>query len=347
MPDLSSDELPWPELGRWFAGELTPDEAAAMERWVAAERSRAQVVAVLREAWTAAGAAGEGWDAPAAIQRVREAAAGESRVIARLGRGRGLTAPRSQWAPVLGALRVAAVVALVAGGIVSIEWARHRAEPSSVQAAMAEYRTTPGQRLAFRLADGTQVMLAPGSVLRRSPDYGGRDRRVDLEGQAYFVVAHDSARPFSVHTSRLIARDLGTRFDVRAYPGDSASDVVVAEGKVAIQSGAAATLVAGQLGRADGSGRVSVRSKVDVPRYLAWIEGRLVFTDAPLGEVARQLERWYDIEVRLAGEGLSGLRVTGAFGDDPAPDALDAIAWSLGLTLHRAGKSYQFTRDPL
>ncbi|MGH7717880.1 MAG: FecR family protein, partial [Gemmatimonadaceae bacterium] len=233
---------------------------------------------------------------------------------------------------------------------------------------IAEYRTLRGQRLALRLTDGTQVTLAPGSVLRRSSDYGERERRLELEGEAYFVVTHDSARPFTVHTRRLVARDLGTRFNVRAYPDEGATDVVVAEGKVAVegprgarrsdttQAGPAsaelpgrriAMLTAGQLGRMDASGEITLRSGVDLERRLAWTEGRLVFNDTPLGEVERQLERWYDIEVRLATTNLRPLRVTGAFDDEPLTQVLEAVARSLDLIVRHTGGSYELSRKPM
>src|SRR5262249_25998632 len=103
-------------------------------------------------------------------------------------------------------------------------------------------------------------------------------------------------------------------------------------------------LVAGQLGRFDGSGRAIARRRTDVARYLAWTQGQLVFTDTRLDEVARQLERWYDVEVQLRGDDIRGLRVTGAFGDAPASNAIDEIARTLGLRLRRAGNRYELAR---
>jgi transmembrane sensor len=342
MPTSSnSDDLPWADLGRWLAGEMSADQATAMERWVASDPHRAATVAALREAWMAAGAAGEGWDAAAAVRRVREATAAEARVIARLG-GRGAVAsPSSRWTRVALAARVAAALAVVAGGAFVAERASRPAVEAPAPATLAEYRTPRGQRLALRLADGTQVMLAPGSVLRRPSDYGRRERRLELEGEAYFVVTHDAARPFTVHTSRLVARDLGTRFDVRAYPDESTTDVLVAEGKVAVGG---AVLTAGQLARRGAAGDVAVRSGADVARLLAWTDGRLVFADTPLQEVERQLERWYDVDVRLASADLGRLRVTGAFEDEPVTEVLEAAARSLDLAVRRVGGVYELSR---
>ncbi len=350
MPPTSpSNDLPWADLGRWLSGEMDSAEAAAFERWVHDDAERAAVVLAMREAWTAGGKAGEGWDAAAAMRRVRAAAAEEARVIARLGgerpmlAGAGVTR-RNGWYP---ALRVAAVIAVVVGAGYAVERAAHR-PVALAPATMVEYRTHPGQRLALHLGDGTQVTLAPGSVLRRPSDYGVRERRLELTGEAYFVVTYDSTRLFTVRTRTLLTQDLGTRFDVRAYDDEPASAVVVAEGRVALRPERArkpTVLTPGQLARMGEGGDVMVKSGVSVDRYLAWTQGRLVFRDTPLREVASQLERWYDVEVRLPSE-LAELRVTGVFADEPVTQVLDAVARSLDLRIQRVGGSYELSRSP-
>ena len=354
-----TDEFPWADLGRWFAGELSPDEAAELERWVASTPDRAVVVAALRQAWSSAGSAGEGWDAASAIRRVREASAAEARVIARLGEAGPHTRGR-RWARLLPAARIAALLALLAGGTFLVERVSRRTEtPAPV--TTAEYRTPRGQRLALRLADGTQVMLAPGSLLRRRSDYGQRERRLELEGEGYFVVTHDSTRPFTVHTSGMVARDLGTRFDVRAYSDERVTEVLVAEGRVQVDrpqsesvdspstdipARPAMVLAAGQLAHVNPRGELSVRSHVNLERRLAWTDGRLLFKDTPLRDVRQQLERWYDVEVRLSQAGLGGLRVSGDFGDEPVTQVLDAVARSLGLTVRSVAGRYELSRNP-
>jgi transmembrane sensor len=274
---------------------------------------------------------------------VREAAGAETRVIARLGDDRHLPTRRGWMTPALG---VAAGLALLAGGSWLVRTADRPAEaPAPVE--MAQYRTPRGQRLALRLSDGTQVMLAPGSVLRRPSDYGTRERRLQLEGQAYFIVTHDSTRPFLVTTRHLVARDLGTRFDVRAYPDEPADEVVVAEGKVAVAKDSAqpaALLGAGQLATVGAETSPRVRSGVDVSRLLAWTEGRLLFRDTPLREVRRQLERWYDVDLGLASADLGDLRVTGSFDDEPVTQVLGAVARSLGLVIRESGGGYLLVR---
>jgi len=193
-------------------------------------------------------------------------------------------------------------------------------------------------------------MLAPGSVLRRPSTYGERGRAVQLEGEAYFAVTHDAARPFAVHTARAVARDLGTRFVVRAYGDEPATDVVVAEGSVAVahpSSRDSVILGARERATVTAGGRVVRTSGVGLPAYLDWTEGRLVFDRTPLRDVARRLERWYGIEIRLADSALGNRRLTATLESEQPAGAVDLVATALRLSLSRSGSAYVLRGQPL
>jgi transmembrane sensor len=133
-------------------------------------------------------------------------------------------------------------------------------------------------------------------------------------------VAYDPHRPFLVRTTRTVTEDLGTEFAITDYTADSAGVVVVASGSVAVRSVAADTtrpatlLRTGDQVRLDPAGRVTVRRGVDLGSALAWTEGRLVFTDTPVGEVVTRINRWYGADVRLGDPALATLRFTAAYG---------------------------------
>jgi transmembrane sensor len=341
------DDLPWTELGRWFAGEFEPEAARELERWIKADPERQATVETLRRAWEAAARASRGWDASAAIRRVHEAAANEARVIGRVGPTVSDVAPVSRgrlgWS-----LGLAAAVLLAT--VSTVVLSRLTRSARSVEAiTTTEYRTPPGQRLAVRLGDGTLVTLAPGSTLRRRSDYGQANRALELEGEAYFVVTHDSTRPFTVRAKGVVARDLGTRFDIKAHRDDPIAEVAVVEGKVDVSKDgpnpttAPAILVAGQLARVDDRGALAVQRVANIERLIAWTDGRLVFAATPLAEVRRQLERWYDVEIRFTGATLGSLRVDGEFEDEPIAQVLDAIARSLDLTVRRSDRGYELS----
>ena len=98
---------------------------------------------------------------------------------------------------------------------------------------MVRYRNRESIQSDWKRA---RVTLNAGSRLRWRADYGARTREVQLEGEGYFEVRHDGARPFRVHAPGAVAEDLGTRFTVRAYPEGSGVEVAVAEGRVALRA---------------------------------------------------------------------------------------------------------------
>jgi transmembrane sensor len=163
---------------------------------------------------------------------------------------------------------------------------------------------------------------------------------VHLDGEAVFEVVHDQRRPFYVLAANAVTEDLGTRFGVRAYPGDPGVQVVVAEGKVALRAreqaeGAAAdsgaTLGPNDLGRLDPRGRATVVRGVNPERYLAWTAGRLVFRQATLAEVAVQLERWYGVRIEIGSPALAGRRVTLDMPVQAMASVLNAITVALNV----------------
>ena len=180
-----------------------------------------------------------------------------------------------------------------------------------------------------------QVHLSPGSRLRYPADFGAQEREVALEGEGYFRVARDPRRPFRVHTAGSVTRVLGTRFGVTASP--AGVRVVVEEGRVAFgrEAGDGAAggveLTAGWSARLGHDGVLGAPERVDAARALAWTDGRLVFEDAPLTEVAAALERWYGVRVRVAVPGADTLRLTADLEGAGIREALEIVGVALSL----------------
>jgi ferric-dicitrate binding protein FerR (iron transport regulator) len=165
---------------------------------------------------------------------------------------------------------------------------------------------------------------------------------VSLEGEAYFEVAHDQVRPFTVRAGDLVAQDLGTEFTVRAYPEDAGAQVVVRQGRVAIRAAERANsarervVAPGQLGRLGGGGEPMVEP-ADTAALFAWTEGRLVFTNTPLRGAVRQIERWRDVEIRLSSPDIGERQFTTSFGNESTSAILEVIGTGLGLDVVQTG----------
>ncbi len=356
------DDVDGPRLARYIAGECTPEEAAEIRRWIAADASRAELVEALARVWEVTGRvpASSGWDVDAewrelvaarAARQVRPLRPGASPV-------NGATVRLREWRP--GATswpaRIAAAVVLaVAGGGLWQAVNQGRTRTPAAPQAMRVFATARGERADFHLSDGTRIMLNVESRMRLPADFGRRDRTVYLEGEAYFTVQHDSTRPFRVVAANAVTEDLGTEFAVRAYPGGPEVRVVVARGTVALRPAhgpitgtvgtvgtVGAVLSRGDLGRLDTAGVVTVRSGVRVGGYLAWTEGRLEFHNAPLWEVVPQLERWYDLDIRLADSGLAARPLTASLKTESADEMLRLLEASLDVRLEQDGRRVTF-----
>jgi transmembrane sensor len=256
------------------------------------------------------------------------------------------TIPHRRWtASTLTASAFAAAAAIVVAFGVA-QWINHRHAPP--QLAWREYVTTPGQREIVTLADGTEFTLGPASRLRVAPDYGRSRRLIRLEGEAYFAVTHDPVQPFTVLAGTALAEDVGTHFVVRAYPDQPDVRLVVTEGAVALADSARRTLPelleAGNLGRVDAAGSVTVTPIANVDAYVAWTRNELVFDHMPMREVVVELSRWYDLDIHLADSSLANQQLLASFKNEPVRDVLHAIAATMDATVERSGRDVVFRR---
>ena len=162
------------------------------------------------------------------------------------------------------------------------------------------------------LADGTKVWLNSASRLIYPQSFMGKERRVVLSGEAFFDVAHDAERPFIVETSRMNVKVLGTRFNVNDYDDNEEVSTTLVNGSVEIFSGGqqAFRLVPGE--QAYGKENELEKREVNVRLYTSWIDGKFLFNNTELEEIAKQISRWYDVEIFFSSENVKKVRFTGA-----------------------------------
>ena len=363
-------------LERFLAGDCTDEEREHVVRWVDGIPERQALLNALRTAWTQLGTPMRRYDAAGAWSAVAgklgepdrgtapndgprprllsaDSRSGASRPALRAIRD---NAPRAGW-------RVAATVLITLGlASAGVWWLGERQPPGGRAAAVAarEVSTPRGQRATIHLSDGSVVTLAPASRLRESPTFNAGARDVWLDGEAYFDVAHDAAKPFRVHTSRAVAVDLGTKFLVRAYAESPDVRVVVAEGLVSLRrsrdSATASSVRVGtvtadsvllrprDLGRLDADGQLTAQSGVALDDYTAWTSGRLVFTDTPLRDAIPRLSRWYDVELRLDDAELGRETFTATLTHEPLSDVVRLLAATVRARVDHRGDTLVLSR---
>ena len=308
-------------LGRYLNGQASQEERAAVEAWLGADAEHRAAVAALQAVWAADARHHQApYDTDAAWRRLRRGVGRTARPARSMA---------SRWRPP--AIAAGLVVLLGVGGA---WWLG--AHPIARPPALREYATPKGRRAVFRLLDGTEITLNADSRLGVPVRFAARGRDVYLEGEAYFSVVHDTARPFVVHTPRSAIRDIGTRFGVHAYGDAAAERVAVAEGAVVL---AETPLRAGQVATLSGAGAVRVLDGADVMNELAWTRGRLVFTSVPLSEAAQRLGRWYDLDVLVIDSALARRPITGSYSNEPVSEVLTLITSAVGARYEWRGRS--------
>ena len=183
------------------------------------------------------------------------------------------------------------------------------------QLADVEMNVPMGSTLSLRLPDGTQVSLNGGSTLSYPQIFGLKDRKVNLTGEAYFAIVHHTDQPIEILTSKMTVRDIGTKLNITNYPEDNQAKVVIDEGSVELKTGndtQTSIIVAGQEAIIDKqSGRISIVSK----QYdgNAWSKGELIFHNTTVADIAKRLERTYNIDISIHHPATANKRFYGTF----------------------------------
>lgn len=321
------------QLDGYLAGDLSAAERERVEAWLHAHPMTAALASELPRA-ALGEAAGADTDASWQALSARLALAGEVDDVSRQrgfgGARRATVRPWWHRTPA----RVAAAIALVIGGLAT--WrATSNGGGGSLSAPI-------GRDVTATLPDGTRLTLAAGSRARWTAGYGKTNRDIGLDGEAYFDVVHDTAKPFRVRSRDAVVEDIGTRFVVRAWPELPAVEVAVEEGLVALTDSVHAradrgtVLHAGERGRLASSGQVRISPDADAA--LAWTRGQLVFDNEPLRTVLPAISRRFDVDLR-ADSAIATRLLSARFAAQSLSEVLDAIAVSLDVRVVTSGRT--------
>jgi len=158
--------------------------------------------------------------------------------------------------------------------------------------------TARGNQYQLILSDGSKVWLNAASSLRFPTAFKGKERRVEVTGEAFFEIAKDAARPFKVQVGGGEIDVLGTRFNVNAYMDESSVKTTLLEGAVVVKRDAALQkLSPGQQAEFTPKGELTLSKNVDVTQETAWKDGLFWFNNTDIHTLMRQVSRWYDVEV--------------------------------------------------
>ena len=297
---MANFEIDEEVLVAFLKGELDAAQAAAVEAWydrsAANRRMLGQVYYILYVSDRINDAAGI--DVERSLRQFKR----------RMHAGRRISLRRS-------AVRIAAaaVIAavLLAGGLTTVLLSKRLAQPVTVV-------TQLGERSQVVLPDGTKVWLNSSSSVEYVAPFFSRQRRVKMEGEAYFEVEHDRRAPFVVSTNGLDIEVLGTRFNIRNDDNEHRVTTVLLEGAVkAYASGREQASVrlhpAQQLVFDTRTHAMRLTDCPSAERSINWIDGRFCFEHDTFGEIVAELKRYYNVDIRFMDNRLRDMRFSGHF----------------------------------
>lgn len=162
-----------------------------------------------------------------------------------------------------------------------------------------------GSRTVLQLSDGSVVHLNYGSKIKYPQFFSGNTRDVALTGEGFFEVAHNHEKPFIVKAGNLKIKAVGTTFNVLAYPDNDVIETTLVNGKVIlykVETGASKTIGAmtpGQHVNYNLETGAMTSSEGNIEKYISWKDGKLIFEDTPILQVAERLSRMFNVDFEI------------------------------------------------
>jgi transmembrane sensor len=216
----------------------------------------------------------------------------------------------------------------------------------AVEKAFSEVSTRFGSKTRMILPDSSVVWLNAGSKLTYNEHFGITNRSTTLTGEAYFDVKK-STIPFTIMANGLHIKVLGTAFNVRSYPDENRTETSLIRGRVEIthdqRPGEIFILKPNEklvIANENEEQKPQATTQITEPKVVlsslthtpdnsivetSWVDNKLVFQDESFEEVARKMEKWYNVRIELKDEQLGRVRLGGTFENENIRQALDAL----------------------
>lgn len=168
--------------------------------------------------------------------------------------------------------------------------------------SIVEYFSPPGTRTHIVLPDSSVVWLNGNSKLKLSSNFGVKKREVSLEGEAFFSVTKNENNPFFVDTEKMKIKVYGTNFNIAAYSDDDIIETVLVSGEVSILYNdflfeKEFFVKPSQKVSFDKSSSIISAEEVSTEAYLSWRDGKIIFKDHSISDVASILGKWFNVPI--------------------------------------------------
>ncbi|NLU38414.1 MAG: DUF4974 domain-containing protein [Bacteroidales bacterium] len=313
-------------IARYLAGEATDAERQELEHWMDSNESNRRYFEGIRFAESQAIASQHivKVDVDKAWMKVHQQMKQQKPVSVKAHKKSGTVIPF--W------LRVAAMVLLVSGLAIYFYSQKQTGSPNYQMAMVAT-----DSIIEYTLSDSSEITLNEHACLWYAKNYGKKERRVKLNGEAFFSVKHDTQKPFIVESSGTYVRVTGTSFNIKGDEADSIVEVCVKTGSVIFFTGSneGITLIAGETGYFNKNNGKFSKTETTDENVAAYANRLFVFYNTTLNEVFRQLNKVYQTKLVASDEELGKQVITVTFDNDNIDTIIDIISETLVLNYTR------------
>ncbi|MFV0375935.1 MAG: FecR family protein [Mangrovibacterium sp.] len=304
------EQVPIHQILKSFEGRLVKNDSAVLNEWLLLSEANKDLYEELRKAYSTAGKLTMEFepDSERALLQVTRRIKVHHTI-------------RMLWQS------AAAAVILI---ILSTQLISQLSEPTDWQEVTALERQT------VILPDSSKVVLAPNARVQYPTQFAEKLRTIKLEGSAYFEINRNLDKPFKISTKNTLIEVLGTKFMVEAQHPDL-ERVLVDEGKVAFSSGSVFSrkkviLSKNEIGIWDAENHQLSEQINPEQNANAWLSGRLSFSNQPLYEVIKTLEKHFNIDLNLTDANFAGISYSGQFNTSNPEDIVKTICQTLNLS---------------
>ncbi len=198
--------------------------------------------------------------------------------------------------------------------------------------------TTAEEQRRLILADGSRIRLGSESYIEIFDESPAGERKIILDGQAFFEVTHNPDRTFVVYAGNTKVEVLGTAFNVRKNDRQNIF-VAVLDGSVAMEQNGnneeRIVLKNNMLGIYDSATNSVTANEIDVNNYISWMHGRIIFNRTPFAEVMQQLEYIYDVRSKIKDDRLYEMKLTSNFSEATLENVIQVISEGLEVSYEK------------
>jgi transmembrane sensor len=315
-------------LGKYLAGEASDDERSQVNQWINEADENQRYFNQFREIFDAAANIShwKGYDTDAAWSRVRENLHRKNGKVVTIGKPR----PAVEWWKL-----AAAALIFIFAGVYLYQATNTESSPVVVIAKAKAVNDT--------LPDGSNVFLNKQSKLEYAYDRSKKRHDVQLVGEAYFDVNHAKGEQFIIQAGEVFIRDIGTSFNVKAYPGSDLVEVLVEEGEIVFYTAENPGIHLKESGQGVYN-RKTKQFTIDQPdpNITAYKTKFFVFSETRLGEVVNALNNVYETPIVIA-DHLRECPITVSFRDESIDEIAAILAETLSLEIARKDGKIELT----